>query len=104
MTIDDNLKPFTFRQITRKGFVINTYHENDWTNIIYEGEIVGVIFEEMHTPKGLAPFRIALSIQIDYSVNVTHLLKNRFRSVEDAQEWCLLKQVAIFDQYTLCYI
>lgn len=104
MTISDNLKPFKFNPITRRGFAINTYHENDWTNILYEGEIVGVIFEESVTPEGLAPFRVALSIQSNYSVNVTHILKNRFKSIEDAQEWCLLKQVAIFDQFVLSHL
>lgn len=100
--ICDKLTPFKFGQYFTKGFIINLHYGNEWTNIVHDGDVVGIIYEEPRTLKGLAPYRVALLIRVGDIVGVTRQLKYRFKTMQDAMDWCLEKQLAIFDQYELC--
>lgn len=100
--IYEKLKPFVFKQLTTRGFIINLHYGNEWTNIVHKGDVIGIIYEEPRTLKGLAPYRVALLVKVGAIVGVTHQLKYRFKTMQDAMDWCLEKQLAIFDQFELC--
>ena len=98
------MKSFVFRDVTMKGFMVHVSINNRWTNIIHDNDIVGLCYEEVFTPKGLAPYRVAILILLYGAVKTTHVFKNRFKSLEDAKNWALEKQEAIFDQYNICKV